>query len=111
MQSVQFHLLCGVLLYFVYRVLAAMELPLLRQAGKSLTPSQTLGLIAAGEALTLLPFVGVVSRQWTIAKLEEWFALSVLGAVLPLTFLGRVICAAVMPLGNGKLRFALCLIN
>ena len=96
---VYFHLLWGVLLYLLYTMLAAMELPLMRQAGKSLTPSQTLGLIAVGEALTLVPFVGVVRREWTIAKLEEWLAFSFLSVPLSLTFLGQVICAAVMPLG------------
>ena len=102
-QWVYFHLLWGVLLYLLYMLLAAMKFPLMRQAGKSLTPSQTLGLIAVGEALTLLPFAGVVRRQWTIKKLEEWLAFSILSALLPLTFLAQVICAAVMPLGmKGK---------
>ena len=61
------HLLWGVLLFCLYILLDAVLMPMMR-LGDALAPSQMLALIAASEAATQIPFLGVIWREWSIVK-------------------------------------------
>ena len=93
------HLLWGVILYSLFKLLAAMG-PTLMRFSSPLPPSQTYALLFVGELFSFLPFVGVSSREWSVNKRHEWIAFTVMGCALAANFAAYIYCARNMPLGE-----------
>ena len=89
------HLLWGVLLISCRVVLISMDLPLLKLCSP-LTLSQTTLLIFIGEATSLLPFVGVIWKEWSVVRRNEWIAIGSLCAMLAACFVVDMYCSKVM---------------
>ena len=94
-----FHLLVGVLLFSLYIILSSIGMPLMRLT-KALSPPQALVLIAVSEAVTLLPFVNIIWKEWRIKKPIEWIAFTFTCTLLATNFLVLIVCSQHMSLGE-----------
>ena len=93
------HLFWGVSLFILYVLLAAMVAPLIRVSAP-LAPSQTFALLAVGELVSFLPFLGAAKRCWSIETRAEWITFTPFGAVLACNFSWGIYCCQHMPLGG-----------
>lgn len=93
------HLLWGLLLYFLYVNLDAIELQLMHLC-TALTHAQTLALIFVGEFTSLLPFSGVVWKEWSLKLKKEWLIFGMMGVLLTLQAGAAVYCSQHMLLGD-----------
>ena len=96
------HLFWGVSLFILYVLLAAMVAPLMAliRVSAPLAPSQTFALLAVGELVSFLPFLGAAKRCWSIETRAEWITFTLFGAVLACNFSWGIYCCQHMPLGG-----------
>ena len=89
----------GLFLFLLYLLMYAIQAPLERLSN-ALATSQTLALIATSEALCILPFFGIVRKNWSIITPKEWLAYGTLSVLLACNFFSRIYCSKSMTLGK-----------
>ena len=99
MEDKIFHLSWGLSLAFLYNLLGVM-MPCIQRLCSSITPIQTLALITLGENVTLLPFSGVIFREWSIKKRKEWLVFSCLALLQSCYAVASTFCAERLGLGK-----------
>ena len=93
------HLAWGIVLTLFFEILHSMHPPLMRLCN-ALSHSQTLALQFVGESLSLLPFVGIIWRQWSLKTKTEWIVISLQSLFLAGDLLILVYCSQHIPLGT-----------
>ena len=94
-----YHLVWGVVLFFLYNVLTAVGITIMRLS-HSILPSQTLALMFVGEVVCLLPLAPFIRRQWSIVKPKEWIAFTCLTLLLGAHSAASIFCTQHMNLGK-----------
>ena len=92
------HLSWGLLLSLLYHLLAVMMMCIMRLCS-AISPFQTLALMTLSEIAFLLPFAGLIYRQWSIKKTKEWLVFTSLAVSLGCYIAASIFCAQHIGLG------------
>ena len=98
------HLSWGIVLMLFFVMLYTMHLPLVRLSD-SLRPSQTFALQFVGECLSLVPFVCIIGRHWSLKSRKEWLVVGFQCLILAASVVAKINCALNIPLGTLKFLF------